>query len=466
MPMDMTGFEVTRSRAVQAGRSRRSRLNRWLTVALVVLLVLFPIPLGANRPVFWALNATAIGLLALVYGIAMLRMGEAFRFSPRRMRVLTAVWAMLCIYIAVQLLPIGSFGVETRWGDTITTEGISIAPGMTLLSLVQFISFAIFFFLVLQVASNGARALAVAEAAFAIIAGFAVYGILALTQFGDTLLFFEKWAYEGSATATFVNRNSYATFLAFGLTLGAALVVRKLAGTNNGGRPPGSVLVLYGVGLATILAALLLTRSRMGLAAGLAGAFFVLLAGGIKVGRTRPGRGLPLIWVAVAAAIGVAAALGGGTLERLGGVEQSFDVRAELYAQIAFLIAQRPWLGFGAGTFELAFPLVQDLPVSPDLVWDKAHSTYLSLWAEMGLVFGSLPLLAVGLIGMRCLVLFIRQTTDWALPLAALGAIIAGALHSVVDFSLEMQANAFLFAAILALGMAGDSDYEPRGGRP
>jgi hypothetical protein len=40
------------------------------------------------------------------------------------------------------------------------------------------------------------------------------------------------------------------------------------------------------------------------------------------------------------------------------------------------------------------------------------------------------------------------------MPAAALGALVLGALHSTMDFSLEMPANMFLFLAILGLGVA------------
>ena len=153
---------------------------------------------------------------------------------------------------------------------------------------------------------------------------------------------------------------------------------------------------------------------------------------------------------------------GSGTLDRLGSVEQSFDVRLALYSQVIEMIASRPLLGFGGGSFEAAFPLFHALPVSPDLVWNKTHSTYLALWVEYGVIFGSIPLLVVLGIGLRCIQLVIRRKSDWVLPLASLGIIVTAALHSLVDFSLEMEANALFFTALLALGLAGVTQYGRR----
>lgn len=87
------------------------------------------------------------------------------------------------------------------------------------------------------------------------------------------------------------------------------------------------------------------------------------------------------------------------------------------------------------------------------MVWEKAHSNYLSLWAEAGLVAGSLPLLA-GLIAAAALARHaLSRRPGHALAIAGLGALALAALHSTVDFSLEIQANLFLLAALVALGL-------------
>ena len=135
-------------------------------------------------------------------------------------------------------------------------------------------------------------------------------------------------------------------------------------------------------------------------------------------------------------------------------------MRGDLYAQVLGMIAARPWLGYGGGAFEAAYPLVHLPPVSPDLVWDKAHSTYLSLWAELGVIAGSIPMLLVAGIGADALRLYLRRRGDWACPAAAVSAIVVVAIHSVVDFSLEIEANVFLFLAILAVGVARRDERE------
>lgn len=462
MTIDISGFEVTRAAAGgKRARTGQTRLNHVLALFLIAFLFLAPVPLGANRPVFWAINAVLVGVGGVVYGIMMVRRRETFRIALSDIAIPAGLWLVLCLYAVTQFaLPLTT--VFQAPGTQVTSSALSIAPGSSLHSAVQFLTFGIFFFLVLQVSANRERARFIATALFWVTVAHAVYGLLALTQFGDTVLFLEKWAYFGSATGTFVNRNSYATFMAFGLVLGTALAAQALEkGLESRQLPIANIMVLL-VGLSFLLVALYSTQSRMGLAAGLAGSLVVSVGFAIKVGARLPR--LSIIMGVLGAGLTIAAAIlfGSGTFERLGSVEQSFDVRAALYLQVLEMIGSRPFFGFGGGSFEAAFPLFHGLPVSPDLVWDKAHSTYLALWMEYGVIFGSIPMIVVFGIALRCLALVIRRKSDWVLPLASLGIVITAALHSLVDFSLEMEANALFFAALLALGLASITEYGRR----
>ena len=83
-------------------------------------------------------------------------------------------------------------------------------------------------------------------------------------------------------------------------------------------------------------------------------------------------------------------------------------VRGDLYRQVWGMILARPWTGYGGEAFELAYPLFHRPPVDPDLVWDHAHSSYLALWTDYGLIFGSMPLLMLLITFVRLVVSFMR----------------------------------------------------------
>ncbi|MNL66556.1 hypothetical protein D3C87_1910430 [compost metagenome] len=87
-------------------------------------------------------------------------------------------------------------------------------------------------------------------------------------------------------------------------------------------------------------------------------------------------------------------------------------------------------------------------------MWDKAHNSYLTLLSELGLVAGlliPLMLLTIGWMLARAPGGSARER----LPVTvALGVLAVGASHSLVDFSLEIQAVTLWFVALLACGLA------------
>lgn len=458
----MSSISIERHVAAASGArssNRQRRLNAVLSGILVGVVALAPIPLGSNRPFFWALWAAVLGAVAVVYlGLLLLR-GEGLRVPLGRLWLPALLGAVLAGVLVVQALPIVPGGADfvTAAGERVASATLSLAPGMTWLMLLQLSTFGLFFFLMLQVAANRSRARRIAMALFVIVVAHALYGLVALVLLDDSLLFFSKWAYAGFATGSFVNRNSFATFLAFGLVLGVLLTLRELRDSKAGGRSTAAMLL---AATALILATLLATGSRMGLAAGLAGAGLAALMAAGKSAGGRPGRIL-LALVPVTAAVAVLVLYGSGTFDRLGSLETDANVRGDLYAQVLGMIAARPWLGYGGGAFEVAYPLYHQAPVSPDLVWDKAHSTYLALWTELGVIVGSIPLLLVALAGVDALRLYLGRRGDWTAPAAAVAVIAVAAIHSVVDFSLEIEANALLFLAIIAVGVARRDEPAP-----
>jgi O-antigen ligase len=190
----------------------------------------------------------------------------------------------------------------------------------------------------------------------------------------------------------------------------------------------------------------------MGLVACLAGSAIVVLL----TAHALRSFGAPLFALPAALVlfIGLFLLYGQGLFERLETVDTATEIRGDLYSQVIELIGMRPWTGYGGGTFPLAFPIVHQPPVSPDYVWERAHSTYLSLWAETGVIFGSLPMIAIALVAVRLITNLAQGKGSWTAQAIALGAITVAAVHSTVDFSLEVSAVTFLFLALTAAGVS------------
>jgi O-antigen ligase len=462
--MTLAGTTLVRNRTTTSVHVGTSPLNSILAFALIALATLAPIPLGANNAAAWSMNAVIVSFIGLLYGFALIFTGNSLRVGISRLLPETALVAILGGFIIFQIVPSAIWGGHVTLvdidGNHYGLEQISASVGMTIFSALCYFTYVLFFFLVLQVSANRQRALFLAQIAFAAIIAHAVLGLIALTLWNDSLLFFEKWAYRGVATGTFVNRNSYGTFLAIGFVLGIGLTLRAALNrrSDRGQRLPRADEKFVWVGLqlvgtVLILAALLASQSRMGLAAALAGAAVLLAIALTKtsLARKRAGVLIPIAFVLVG---GIALFVyGGGTLDRLGSAESDADVRQQLYAQVIQLIDGHWLWGTGAGTFELVYPLFHRWPVSPDLIWDKAHNTYLTLFAELGLIAGTIPLVIFTTIAARLIVLIKQRRDDWWLPAMSLSALVVVATHSLVDFSMEIQGVVLMLLFVVGIGL-------------
>lgn len=428
----------------------------WFVVAVVIL---SPIPLGSNPPIFWAISGTLIGLSAMGYfGWAALGRHD-LRYPLRAVGAAGLLWVLTGLWLVIQILPIGTWlgpiSFETLRGDVVQSQTLSLAPESTWLMLVRNVSYGLMFFLAAQAGVNEGRAKRLLTVIFWAIVLHAAFGLFQLTQLGDTILGFEKTAYLGYATGTFVNRNSYATFLAMGLAIGAAMIVRIVLSKRERNEQMGEVALSFAAisgGLVVITISLMASQSRMGLFAALVGVVVVALL----TLRWLPGsRRLAVIFISLSLVFAAAAlwVFGQGLLERLVNEGGSSSGRDSIYGLIWPMIATRPLLGFGGGAFELAFPLFYGPPMSPDMLIDRAHSTYLTLLTELGLG-ALLPIGSIVLLFGRVFIHYVRQQSGAAVLLAGIGVTMVGATHSVVDFSLEIQANAYLLVAVLGLAVA------------
>lgn len=409
----------------------------------------------------WGLWALFLGLVGLTYSCSVWRRGQRLRVPVSALALPAALTGATCLFLLIQALPLGWLagaptGIQLN-GLELAHDRISIAPLATLLMLTRQLSYALFFALTLQVCVNDSQRQRLLALMLGGIVAYAIYGEVSL-QLGDTILGVPKWTYLGSATGPFVNRNSFATFLAFGAILAASQIggalVRQHQRHVDDGRIAGNAsrIALYGMALVFLLAIIVATQSRMGLFAAAFGLLVVLFIVTFAIRRAR----LLLILVPLLVLAGLMAALlfGQNLFERLEALDGQTDARWALFSQTMELIAQRPLLGFGGDSFELAFPLVHDPALTPDLVWSRAHNTYLSLWAELGVVVGSFPVIAIAYIACRLIGGLRRGNGSFVAPCAAIGVIVVGGVHSLADFSLEIQANTFVWLAIVAAGLA------------
>ncbi|MEO7795354.1 MAG: O-antigen ligase family protein, partial [Thermoanaerobaculia bacterium] len=262
---------------------------------------------------------------------------------------------------------------------------------------------------------------------------------------------------------SFVNPNHLALFLEIAVAVAAAWAwwaVRRAA--LEGGHAESRILTVGPPALVflLLLGGLVLTGSRAALLSALA----AMSAQGMVVGSRR-GRKWLLAAGLVVGLGGVAAiaALGAeGTFSRLAASsvdELSGGYRVEAALATFDLFQRFPIAGSGLGSFQAAFPLVQP-PIIPGF-WRHAHADWIEYLATTGILGAAL--LGGGLFfygkRLRQVVLHGERSEGRAAGLAALGALVAVAIHSFADFGLTIPANAFALAVVA--GAAGATRIVP-----
>jgi O-antigen ligase len=111
-------------------------------------------------------------------------------------------------------------------------------------------------------------------------------------------------------------------------------------------------------------------------------------------------------------------------------------------------IWDRPLLGTGYGTYADAFGAYNH-PGTQTYFLDKAHDTYLQMVMELGWPAAAALYAGLGLLVFRCL-----RDRGAVYPAVLASCSVLVAVHSLVDFSLEMPANAATYALLLGVGCA------------
>jgi len=127
-------------------------------------------------------------------------------------------------------------------------------------------------------------------------------------------------------------------------------------------------------------------------------------------------------------------------------------IRVALWAAARRMITNAPFLGLGLGTFQDAYPMyaTQTFP----FIMDKAHSDYLEFAAGLGLPAALCWWSAILWLAVQMGLGIFRRRRGRIYPLVGLGATILVAVHSAVDFSLQVPAVAVTYAALLGVGLA------------
>src|SRR6266496_144942 len=474
-------FKVTRSEAANLPRSRAFGITTEgiFLGLLVCALAWVPYWLGSNRPIAWGINAIVFPELAALYELSLLLRGVPHPVPIRRIGPSVVLFALAASWALIQNItwtpsgwqhPIWQLASDAL-GQHVAAS-ISIDRDLTALAILRLMTVASTFWLALQLSRDAGRARLLIWSVVGISALYAAVGLYALGFLPNGRVFAEFGPLR-FVSSTFVSQNHYVTFAGMGFIAAVAALLRLYR--QEFGRS-GSLLRLKvatvisttgskaAVPLAfacVILTALLLTGNRGGIISTALGLFVLFI---LNMRRQGSGRSEALLALFAALLVGTAfISLGDVFVGRV--TTQGLYDEGRLWVQGLTIesILSAPLLGFGYGTFAVAFPMFRDDGMSILGFWDKAHNTYLEIFQGLGLLFGGMLIACVVLLVWDCLSGARTRKHGATIPAVAASVSFLVGLHALVDFSLQIQAVTLTYMAILGAGVAQASDPSPAG---
>ena len=432
-----------------------------LSVAIWFAVVAF----GGTSPPFFLLTQV------IILGLGVLLLSASLRSPLTSIHLPIAATSLLLALVVMQILPLPAFLAPffARSRDTSavhTSFTLSFAPYQTVSHLLLLVTYLTAFYLVLLACEdqNARKRLVYSLIA---LGGFeAFYGLLQYVSGWQQVFAYVKKYYLNDATGTYINRNHFAGFLEIVLPFAVAFALR-LAGhlrsaTRHSESKARSLLaarellpLVFWLFLAiAILAAVIFSRSRMGILAALASLIIVLAL----AGNSSPSKQTRAV-VAVLFLLGVLGLVvwvgSDPVIARFDTLGQEYvrtgQNRLSIWRDTFRLIHQHPWLGTGLGTFSVAYTSVQTSFLN--LLVDHAHCDYLEVVSELGLPGGILVFGSIFWILARAVRCYRRaeDRMNTVVCLGCIGSISGIVVHSLADFNLYIPANALVFAVVLAL---------------
>lgn len=440
--------------------SERFQTLQWIIgIGTLTLVLLSSLALGANRPVSWSLLTFAV--LALFTVQVLRALLNRLPYQLRRLWLPGTLYLGVLIWAYIQTVPnLFQLWSHPIWELVVADGYISAVPSKGEQGVVRLCLYAMVFIICAWTFTHkssadwGLRMIALWSTLLAI------FGFYSLAV-GENLILGDAAA--DVMQASFINRNSYATYAIFG----ALANIGVYLGMVDQGSLPGERLRwrnmiesffggawIFAIGALLCMAAVALTASRGGALAGLVG-LVVFTLSWVSKGRSEQsdrstGSGL-FIFIGFAALVAfIAYASSNLLIERLITTDGE-ELRFLIYPKIVDGIMQRPWLGHGLGAFQEVFRA--SVPLEGGFAeWDMAHSSYLENVFELGLPAATAFYVALGVVGAKILQGVGIRRKERMYACVSLACFVTALVHAMIDFSLQMPATAALFAIILALG--------------
>ncbi len=330
---------------------------------------------------------------------------------------------------------------------------VSVYPHASRTALYRLFTYLALFYFIVNTQGSWEKLLRLCQV-IVIFSGMYAFAGLFWTQ--GSLLFFEVQSEKGHFISLFfANHCHFAGYLELTLWLafGLAIYSRK-----------SSKIFFFCIGI-VIAIAITFSLSRGGIIGMIAGFCFCLV---VLIRIEKEGMSvaqwllllfvfavfMTLVWLHVDPVI-----------ERMQTLENPLEAgkaRIEMWQGTLNMIADRPLLGWGLGSFPFAFPPYQVERISAWFI-NHAHNDYLELAAETGLLGLAAALLTAYVFFASCLKRLIRARHKYfqAIGVGALASCFSLLVHAITDFNFHIPSNALQFAVtagiavVAAAGAAG-----------
>lgn len=440
-------------------------IRRVIEAGLLVAVAVAVLAFGGTAPQLFAITQGIVFLL----GIFQLVVGRSFPSTSVGFPVIVPFLLIVLVLLQILPLPISiaqAMGIRTADPPGHSYLTISAAPYQTVSQLLMLMTCVIAFYLALMLceAQKTRKRLVFGLLTIGVFEAF--YGLIQYLTGWQQIFTYVKKFYLQEATGTYINRNHYSGLLEMILPFAVVMALQKvwILRRKVPDEPSRTkkilssmefpFLVLWIFVAAVLFAAVVFSRSRMGIISALVSLITILARAGTSSLPTRTRiatGGLFLLGI-----VGLSVWIGSDpVMTRFETLDDQYNHpgqdRLSIWRDTLQLIRRDPLLGSGFGTFAVVYPSVQTAFLN-HLV-DYAHCDYLQVAAELGvpgaiLVFGAIFWI-LGLTVWHCS--RAGREDDKAIALACLGSITAISLHSLADFNLYIPANALVFAVVLAL---------------
>jgi hypothetical protein len=456
-------------------------IANWLVIgAFLLLLVASPLPLGANRDWAWAPILMSLGAIGI---LSALGLGDrrGFAVAPKERWWLLALLLCFLAFTAVGLLQVSTFAPATTSAQfylraqQLLGQAHALVPSLsvdqTRDTLLRCLASVLVFVIARALFREPARARVLVYALLLSAGLVVVYALMQQVSTGGCYvgsMIKKQGDYQGALerclmSGTFANSNSFGCFVGMAMAAAVAMVLQERrrnrafegddedAATRMMRRLSGTTPVLLALAL-LFLGAQLFSSSRAAFVVTAAVTVVLLLLS--MRGRWRSTAHMRRTLIAGAVVGVVMLGIAGGAMMRkvsMLGDSGQFN-RTVIWRTSLNAAEASPWLGWGLGTYQNIYAAYQ--PDQIQLTNDKAHSTPIELLVETG-ILGAVPGLLLVLIPWSvCIVGAWRRRRQRYLLVAAVAVPGIAILHSVVDFSLQIPAIAFISAAFLGMGWA------------